>query len=524
MPDQNVIGAIDIGSNAIRMICARLTEDYRIEELEKNRTPIRLGEDVFRMGYITEERIEQLLATIKVYQKTLEQNNCKEICAYCTSAFRESGNRQTVIERVEMETGIQLESISGGEEAQLLQRAVQRVMDLSKGRIMLADLGGGSLEVTLLEEGEIEFAESFRMGTVRMLKMFPYHPEREKAFLNWAEYYVEDFIDFLKKRLGKPRVETLVITGGNATAIGRFSGKTDRDAPGFSQGRMILDKQRFSKFKRSVIKLNLNERIRDLEMEEDRADVILPALVIFEKLLKFTGCSGFVIPAVGLRDGILDEMRERQGNLPDWNTREQVIHSARYYAEKYLADMQHAETVRELSLQLFDELFELHELQSRDRLLLEVAALLHDIGRFIRPSDHAKHSMYLIRNMELVGVTNSELMMIALVARYHSGGMPSVKQKEFSRLDSEKRTTVTRLTALLRIGDALDREHRARAGNLSIEFDKDQVWLNLECLSGKSSDSMLALWALNHKKELFEKVFRRTLNADFGDGAGSSGN
>ncbi|GIR60915.1 MAG: hypothetical protein CM15mP66_03630 [Pseudomonadota bacterium] len=296
MPDQNVIGAIDIGSNAIRMICARLTEDYRIEELEKNRTPIRLGEDVFRMGYITEERIEQLLATIKVYQKTLEQNNCKEICAYCTSAFRESGNRQTVIERVEMETGIQLESISGGKEAQLLQRVVQRVMDLSKGRVMLADLGGGSLEVTLLEDGEIEFAESFRMGTVRMLKMFPYHPEREKAFLNWAEYYVEDFIDFLKKRLGKPRVETLVITGGNATAIGRFSGKTDRDAPGFSQGRMILDKQRFSKFKRSVIKLNLNERIRDLEMEEDRADVILPALVIFEKLLKFTGCSGFVIP------------------------------------------------------------------------------------------------------------------------------------------------------------------------------------------------------------------------------------
>ena len=199
MPDQNVIGAIDIGSNAIRMICARLTEDYRIEELEKNRTPIRLGEDVFRMGYITEERIEQLLATIKVYQKTLEQNNCKEICAYCTSAFRESGNRQTVIERVEMETGIQLESISGGEEAQLLQRAVQRVMDLSKGRIMLADLGGGSLEVTLLEDGEIEFAESFRMGTVRMLKMFPYRPEREKAFLSWAEYYVEDFIDFLKK-------------------------------------------------------------------------------------------------------------------------------------------------------------------------------------------------------------------------------------------------------------------------------------------------------------------------------------
>ena len=118
-----------------------------------------------------------------------------------------------------METGIQLETISGGEEAQLLQRAVQHVMDLTKDQIMLVDLGGGSIEVTLLEDGKIKFAESFRMGTVRMLKMFPFHPNKEKAFLKWTEYYVDDFIDFLNQRMGKSKLEQLVITGGNATAL-----------------------------------------------------------------------------------------------------------------------------------------------------------------------------------------------------------------------------------------------------------------------------------------------------------------
>ncbi len=511
----SVVGAIDIGSNAIRMVCARLTQDYRIEIIEKYRTQLRLGEDVFRLGYITEERIELLLEALKVYKRTLEQNECEKICAYCTSAFRETANQQEIIERVLMETGIRLETISGGEEAQLLQRAIQRVMELKSGRLMMADLGGGSLEVSVLQDGEIEFAESFRMGTVRMLMMFPYHPETEVEFLSWGRYFIEDFSHFLKTRLQNPRVDKLVITGGNATAIWRMKGVIDQKSSGPFEGNIMLEKSGFKKLKQKLLNHTLNERIEKLNMDVDRADVILPALLIFDQLLKLTDCSAFNIPAVGLRDGILEEMLERHKGAPNLTAREQVIHSARFYAGKYLSDLQHGETVRELALQLFDGMQALHNLKPRQRLLLEPACIRHDIGRFIRPSDHHKHSMYLIRNMELVGVTNSELMIIALVARYHSRGMPSDKHKEFSRLDSRDRSNVKLLTALLRVADALDREHNALAGNLELECTAAVVRLRLECVSGKTQDFMLARWAVQHKKQLFEQIFRRKLEVIF---------
>ena len=162
-----------------------------------------------------------------------------------------------------------------------------------------------------------------------MLKMFPYHRNNEKAFLKWSEYYVEDFIDFLKQRLGKMKLKQLVVTGGNAKALGRYSGKINQDYNRFTEGYIFLSKQNFNKFKHNTLKNNLGERIKDLKMDEDRADVILPALVIFEKLLKFTGCSGFYIPTVGLRDGILDKMRERHGMIPDRNKPQKLIQSTR---------------------------------------------------------------------------------------------------------------------------------------------------------------------------------------------------
>ena len=214
-----IIGAIDIGSNAIRMICARLTPDRRIELVESVRTPLRLGLDVFKFGYLQEVTINNLVESIEIFERTLSQNNCEEIRAYGTSALREADNADEVILRIERATGIKVEAISGGKEAELLQRAVNRVVPLQAGSFLMADLGGGSVEITLVKNGEIEFAESFRMGTVRLLQMFPYTPERELEFRTWAKSYIRDFISTLGSRLNFQQIDSLILTGGNANAM-----------------------------------------------------------------------------------------------------------------------------------------------------------------------------------------------------------------------------------------------------------------------------------------------------------------
>ena len=173
-----IIGAIDIGSNAIRIICACLTPYKRIELVKSVRISHHLGLDVFKFGYLQEVTINNLVESIEIFKRTLSQNNCEEIRSYVTSALREADNADEVILRIEIATGIKVETISGGKEAELLQRAVSRVVPLQAGSFLMADLGGGSVEITLVKNGKIEFAESFRMGTVRLLQEFPYAQER----------------------------------------------------------------------------------------------------------------------------------------------------------------------------------------------------------------------------------------------------------------------------------------------------------------------------------------------------------
>ena len=502
-----IVGAIDVGSNAIRMVCARLTADRRIELIEKNRTPVRLGEDVFGQGFLSEETIQRLVDALKVYQKTLEQNGASEICAYCTSAIRETANQDEVIELLEQETGIRLETISGGKEASLLQRAVGRMVPVEEGNVLMADLGGGSLEISLLTNGEIQFAESFRVGTVRMLKMFPYTAEQEKVFLRWAKSYLAEFMTYIKSRTKLRSLNRLIITGGNATALAKLSAE-QLQGPLFQDGVCVLDRSAFQKVKKHIFKHDLKGRQEVLGMNPDRADVILPAVLVFESLLRVSGCAALHIPTAGLRDGILDEMLERVVGAGATNVHEQILHSAWYYARKYNADMDHAETVRRLGLQLFDGTQALHQLSPRCRTLFEVAAILHDVGRFIRPSDHPHHSMYLIQNSELVGLTNTERQMVALISRYHASGTPSTKQREYARLNLQQRQSIRSLTALLRVADALDRGHDSHVQELSAAVTETDAHLYL---SG-NSDLMLAEWALQRKKKFFEKVFRRSLS------------
>ena len=505
-----VVGAIDIGSNAVRMSCAGLTEDQRIEPIESTRTPIRLGEDVFQQGFISESTIEQLVEAFKIYAHIFKQNRCEKIRTYATSALREASNQQEIITRIYQETGIDLDIISGGKEGELLKRAIQSVMDLEYGSHMLVDLGGGSVEITILQKGEILFAESFQLGTVRLLQMFPYDPGHEKEFVLWVKSYTRDFCQSLEHRLKMYPVEQLIVTGGNATAIAllgkKFAGGKSRLGSSIS----FIHKNDFKLIQKELLKRSLTERIEELDLSSDRADAVLPAIYVFKYLLRISQCPGLMIPDVGLREGILREVLEMQFPTKERTEYQQIIHSAFYYAQKYRANLAHAKTVRKLCTHIFAGTADLHQYGQRERIYLEISAILHDIGRFIRPSSHHKHSMYLIQNIELVGLTNTERKIISLICRFHTRGLPSEKHGEFQSLSPKHQKLVNCLAGILRIADALDRDHRSAVTSITVHHNSQKIILFME----SSHDLLLTQWALGKKKNLFEQFFSRNLQIE----------
>ncbi|MGK5092173.1 Ppx/GppA phosphatase family protein [Deltaproteobacteria bacterium TL4] len=502
-----VLGAIDIGSNAIRMSCVGLTEDGRLEPIEETRTPIRLGAEVFSQGFLSEENILKLIEILKVYSRIFEQNQCEQVRAYATSALREASNQEEVIFRIHQETGIELEVISGGKEAELLERAVRSLIDMNEGSFMIADLGGGSIEISIIENGSIEFAESFRLGTVRLLQMFPYSPDQEREFISWVKSYIREFFQYLGDNLKKHSVRRMIITGGNATSIAQLGKKFAGKNSSFAKSLSYVHKKDFQLIRKKLSKRTLTQRIQELELLPDRADVILPAIYVFKALLDLSQCEGLSIPDVGLKEGILDEILEEHYPRKHISEYQQILYSAYCYVKKYQANPQHSRKVHKLCMGIFSGASPLHHYGQRERIILELAAILHDVGRFIRPSNHHQHSMYLIQHSELVGITNTERKIVSLVARYHTGGNPSENQMKAAGLSQAQQQLVKCLASILRVADALDRDHRSAIQSLFTHFDEHQFTLFIDT----TDDLLLTNWALEKKKDLFEQVFQKKL-------------
>jgi exopolyphosphatase / guanosine-5'-triphosphate,3'-diphosphate pyrophosphatase len=249
--------------------------------------------------------------------------------------------------------------------------------------------------------------------------------------------------------------------------------------------------------------LSMKERIRKFKLRPDRADVILPAAIVLQIIGHEAHVRHINIPGVGLKDGLLLEMADQLRTGPHLPRREQVWESARQLGRKYDIDTNHAVLTAKLARELFDQSQLLHSLGEEERLLLEVGALLHDIGHFINTIDHDKHGYYILQANPLIGLDQHQQEIVANIIRYHRKSMPASDDANFKSLPPKDRMIVTKLSALLRLADGMDVSHAGHVLGISLEEKKKAWQLNLR---GRG-DLMLEKWALNKRRALFEEVF-----------------
>src|SRR6266566_5024765 len=249
--------------------------------------------------------------------------------------------------------------------------------------------------------------------------------------------------------------------------------------------------------------MTFEQRIQDLRLRPDRADVIVPAAIVLLKIVQQAGVVEVVIPGIGLKDSVLldiiSELRDQERHL----YREQVLESARRFGKKYCVDEKHANTVAKLAMQIFDQTKRFHELDAEARLILEVAALLHDVGHYVNVANHHKHTFYLIQSSSLIGLTQLQMDLVANVARYHRKSVPKLQHKPYEDLAPKLRLTISKLAAILRLADALDHEHASTVDSVEVEYKRPRFMFRLK---GKG-DMLLEKWALVNKRDLFESVF-----------------
>jgi len=504
--------AIDVGSNALRLRIVEASapshgpkdqlallpdreaaENWR--DVATVRAPVRLGAEVFVTGRLAPASIGQACDALRNFRAEMDRTKVDAYRAIATSAVREAKNGATLIERARREAGVEIETIEGIEEARLIQLAVTRRLPVGDERALLVDVGGGSTELTLVDHGKTAFTMSLALGTVRMLEAYL---KGVKTIDRKREKLLEEAID---RALGEAipqlgKVDSLVGTGGNVETLFEL-------CP--AKGRAI-DVQAARALFKKLCGMSNSERRDSYTLRPDRADTIVPATAIFLRIARKLDLPTILAPGVGLSLGILEELVDKFFHVWDAaGEAEGVIETCMRLGRHYHYDEAHAKQVMRFASQLFDDLHTVHAFGERDRLLLRAAAVLHDIGDFIHYGGHHKHSYYLIQHADIMGLTPEERGIVANLARYHRKGPPDTSHPNYRDLSKEARGKVRGLAAILRIADALDREHRQKIESVRAAIDRSAGQVTL-FLRG-NDDRELEEWTVGAKASLWRDEY-----------------
>jgi exopolyphosphatase / guanosine-5'-triphosphate,3'-diphosphate pyrophosphatase len=523
------LAAIDIGSNAIRLRIVDVDPPasgpggprfYAFRDVFTDRAAVRLGHDVFTRGELEPGVIAAACEALRRFRASMDDAKVDRYRAVATSAAREAANGDLLIERAERESGVHVEIIEGVEEARLVQLAVGERVPLGDRTALLIDIGGGSTELTLLRGKSATYSRSLPVGTVRLIESFLEGSGKvDRAHRHLLDEYVDRSSgDALReiKALAEGKIDLLIGTGGNIETLADMCPLPSA----FPEGRAI-EVASAGRLLDDLCKRSVDERVATYNLRIDRADTIIPAATVLCHVAAALGIDSINAPGVGLKEGVLVDLARAHFFPPDFGVDAAAVTGACLrLGRRYQFDEQHGTVVARFATRLFDDLVARHHLGPRDRILLHAAGLLHDVGDFVRYEGHHKHTYYIIMHSDVMGLTPVEREIVANVARYHRKSAPSVEHDNFKALSREARGKVKALAAILRIADALDREHRTKVSDVFGRIDGDTLVLGVQ----GGEDRALEEWTVTAKSGLLREALGLGVRiVDAAGGVSSSG-
>jgi exopolyphosphatase/guanosine-5'-triphosphate,3'-diphosphate pyrophosphatase len=503
--EQHVIAAIDVGTNSIHMVVARAT-NTGFQTITREKAVARLGEGGGDMKKLSAAAMDRGVTALRNMKRIADAHNAP-IYAVATSAVREASNNSEFVARVAREAGIDVEVISGVEEARLIHLGVLQAIPLDGRRSILIDIGGGSTEVVVADQADELFVRSYKLGAVRLTNRFLADPSNRSADINACRKFVESTLEPNKREVKRLGHDIAIVSSGTAETIARISwlmhnSEQPRSVNAITFTRDDLD----AVVKQLATCSTVDERRAIPGMDDARADIIMAGALILQTIAQSFGIKEFTYSDYSLREGVLLEAARRMDLRTDAAVPNVAIESARKLSMRCDEDHQHSEHVAFLACSMFDQLEEAFEIEQSDRILLEAAALLANVGITVSHSRHHMHSYYIIRNAELVGFNDHEIELVAQIARYHRKSEPKDQHPEFAALSPDDQMRVRALAGILRVAIGLDRTHDGRCKQAIVDVGKKDIVITAK--GDKGVDLELNIYAAAERVSLMENTFQ----------------
>ncbi len=505
-----IVAFLDIGTNSVRMLIARINPNHTFTTLTQQKEIVRLGEGEFTRERLQPRAMQRAVQVCTRFARMARSYGAGEIVAVATAASREARNRRQFLSRLKREADLDVRVVSGKEEARLIWLGVSSGMNLGGREAVFIDIGGGSTEVIVGDQVGYRYLDTLKLGAIRLATMFR---AGETGTVSKGRYkelqdHVRNTAIHTFERVRQYEPDLVIGSSGTVVNLSDIAARKFNSHP--SKRGPVLAIEQLEQVIEMLCAMKVQERRKVPGLNPERADIIIPGAAILHTFMQELGLSQLVVSERGLRDGLpLDHLsRSEHADLSRKITfRER---SVLQLGQMCGFDEPHARHVARLALGLFDSAGKagLHDLGNWERDLLEFASLLHDIGTFLSFSDHQDHSAYFIRHADLLGFDDTELEIISHVALFHRRNTPRKSHPTLAGMDPSSQQIVRVLSVMLRLAESLDRSHMdaVRSAEL-VGVDADTALLRIHA----TQDCQLEIWGVQNHRKVFRRVFKKDL-------------
>jgi len=500
------VAVLDMGASAVRLVIAEVAGGRSIRVVEEASRGVLLGRDTFSGGVIRPKTADATFAALEGFRHIIDTYKVQRIRAVATSAVREARNSELFLDRVRGRTGLAFDIINEAEESRLVYLAARDALRghaaLRGAWTLLVEVGGGSTSLMLLRRGRPNRSGVYALGAVRLRQVLDLRRHTHELQVALLKRSIANVVEEIAVSMPLERVTQVVAIGGDVRlAAAQILEQEDDD------GVHEIPGEKFLAFCDEVERLDDDGLVNRFRLPVADAETLLPALLVYRALLAQTAARQIVVSDASLRAGMLLDLLQPGGRLGADDFEGQVLASAEAVGHRFRFDRAHGHHVAMLATRLFDELRDEHGLSKRDRLLLQTASILHDVGIYVSLRAHHKHSQYLLAASQIFGLSDDETAVVSNIARYHRGRSPQQSHLPYVALDRGDRIRVTKLAAILRLANALDAEHLQKVRDLRLARGEASWVLEVD----SAGDITMEQMAAKARTDLFTEVFGRQL-------------
>ena len=498
-----VFAAIDVGSYEMALKVFELSSKSGVRELDYVRHRMDIGSETYATGRISHRHVEEMIRILLDFRQIMRSYGVTHYQAYGTSAVRETRDIEVVIDLIQQRTGIRIDILSNSEQRFLDYKSIALKHSIFKEIISkptaIVDIGGGSIQISLFEKDTLVATQNLRTGVLRIhATMESVHATRLKYMDLVSELVNSQLSVFSKLYLKDKSVDNIIVIDDYVSPlVQRFRGL---------KGDGYISTQEYLSFMAQANSVSDIVVAKKLNIPEDNVPLLYVSGVLIKCILDVTKASNIWAPGITLCDGIAYEYAEKKNFIKSPHDFEQdIVACAQNISKRFMGSKSRRETLQKIALTIFDNTKELHGLSKRDRLLLQIATILHDCGKYISVVYLGDCSYNIIMSTEIIGLSHIERLIVANVVRYNHEQFDHYGSSSYyiKGLSKEEYLRVAKLTAILRVANGLDRTHKQKFKDVKVYIKDRELVITVDT----KADITLEKGLFNNRAAFFEEVY-----------------